>query len=103
MKCTAIAMTLLAKYYEYWESHLPFDGIVIPINQKRYAGRYGWTAANILGPEHWPLDHVAFNHRKIDRSEYQHVVDDLQSIRFTKFKHNFLNLGTYPRMNFVMD
>ncbi len=95
--------TLLAKHHEYWESYLPFDGIVIPINQKRYSGRYGSTAANILPPEHWPLNHVAFNHRKIDRSEYQHVVDDLKSAKFTRFTHNFINLMTYPHMNFAMD
>ena len=29
--------TLLEKHYRYWESHLPFDGIIVPINQKRYS------------------------------------------------------------------
>ncbi len=95
--------TMLARHHAYWESYLPFDGLVLKINQKRYSGRYGTTSANILRPEHWPLDEVAFHHRKIDRSEYQHVVDNLQSIRFTKFKHNFIQLGTYPHMQFVMD
>ena len=93
----------MAKHYKYWESYLPFDGIVVPINQERYAGRYGSTTANILPPTNWPLNHVAFNHRKIHRSEYQHVVDDLKSCKFTKFKHNFLNLTTYPHLNFAMD
>ena len=94
---------LLARHHAHWEACLPFDGIVIPINQKRYAGRYGSTAANILSPEHWPLGHVAFDHRRIDRAEYQHVVDALRSAQFTKFRHNFINLMAYPRMGFAMD
>ncbi|MEE3368500.1 MAG: hypothetical protein VX346_04060 [Planctomycetota bacterium] len=95
--------TLLARHYQYWESYLPFDGIIVPINQKRYSGRYGSTAVNILPPEHWPLDHVAFHHRKIAPAEYQHVIDDLRSCHFKQFKHNFLGLTTYPHLNFAMD
>jgi hypothetical protein len=95
--------TLLAENAAYWESQLPFDGIVIPINQKRYSGRYGHTAVNAITTEHWPLNHVVFDHRKIDPSEYQHVIDDLQSANFKKFKHNFIALYTYPHMNFAMN
>jgi len=95
--------TLLAKHAAYFESYLPFDGIVIPINQKRYAGRYGHTAVNILPTEHWPLHHTAFDHRKIDPNEYQHVIDDLTSAKFKKFTHNFIGLKTYPHMHFAMN
>ena len=95
--------TLLAKHYQYWESYLPFDGIIVPINQKRYSGRYGSTAVNVLPPEHWPLDRVAFHHRKIDPGEYQHVIANLRSCDFKQFKHNFLSLTTYPHPNFAMD
>ena len=75
----------------------------MPINQKRYLGRYGSTAVNILPPEDWPLDRVAFHHRKIDPAEYLHVIDDLRSCHLKQFKNNFLGLTTYLHLRFAMD
>lgn len=94
---------LMRKYSTFWEHRLPFDGVVIPINQERYAGRYGTTAANILGPEHWPLSFTVFGDARANPAEYRHAIEDMRRTPFRRFKHNFIPLIPYPRMHFVMD
>ena len=94
---------LMRKHVAHWEAYLPFDGVVIPINQKRYAGRYGMTAKNLLPLEHWPVTFTAFGATRAKLDDYQHAIDDLKATEFRKFKHNFIPLMTYPRMHFALD
>ncbi len=94
---------LMRQHVDHWESYLPFDGVVIPVNQQRYAGRYGSTSANILSPEHWPLQATLFGGERADMADYQHAIDDLKATKFRKFKHNFVLISCFPRMGFAMD
>ena len=94
---------LMRKHVAHWEVYLPFDGVVIPINQKRYAGRYGTTSANALPPEHWPVSHTWLGGRRARMEDYQHTIDDLKATPFTKFKHNFIPMTCFPRMGFSLD
>ena len=92
---------LLREHAFYYESYLPFDGIVIPLNQEKFAGRYGDTGATAVPPEKWPVirDDFAWNpglswtvmtpHRA-DAADYEHAIEDLKATKFEKFKHNFL-------------
>ena len=71
---------LLRKHVAYWEEYLPFDGIVIPVNQQRYTGRYGGTSSNLLSTDHWGLREAIFSGTKADMADYQHAIDDLKAI-----------------------
>gem|GEM_PF-4320718 len=94
---------LLRRHVAYWEAYLPFDGIVIPINQDRYAGRYGSTSANALPPEHWPLTATFLGEQRARLADYRHAIADLQATPFRKFRHNFIPMSCYPRMGFALD
>ena len=83
---------LLRKHVAYFEEYLPFDGLVIPINFERYAGRYGATRANILPTSEWPLTWSAFSGTASELAEYQHAIDDLKATPFKKFTHNYVLL-----------
>ncbi len=77
---------LMRAHVEYWESYLPFDGVVIPMNQKRYAGRYGSTSANVLDVSHCPVQTTALGGDRADMADYEHAIEDLLAINFKKFK-----------------
>ena len=46
---------MLCEHASYYEDYLPFDGIVIPLNQEKFAGRYGDTGCIGVPPEKWPV------------------------------------------------
>ena len=94
---------LLRRHVAHWEAYLPFDGIVIPINQERYAGRYGSVSANALAPEHWPVSCTFLGDQRARMEDYRHAIEDLKATPFRKFRHNFIPMSCYPRMGFALD
>lgn len=64
---------------------IPFDGIVI--RGVTYQTPNG-------GPE--LLAWRVFSRHKFQPADYQHVIDDVKSIKFTRFKDNFIEMCSHP-------
>ena len=80
-----------------FESYLPFDGLVIPINRDIYAGRYNDTYNGGLNPDYWSISTTAFRDVPISWTDYNDTILDLQQVnaQAQKFKHNFVRLSCY--------
>jgi hypothetical protein len=80
-----------------FESYLPFDGLVIPVNRDIYAGRYNTTYIGDLHPQYWPISTTAFRNISVSWIDYYNTILDLQQIhaQAQKFKHNFVLLECY--------
>ena len=104
---------LLRRFHQEWETYLPFDGLVLPINPDQCAGIYGdhqdsaidlyrtvtWSAFSRFPFNHWwPIKNSSstsstegvFKH-------FQLSIRSMQISRFKSFQHNFLPvyLGGY--------
>lgn len=86
---------LLGKYYEYWESYLPYDGVVLYVNHKDYKGIYGERHMYAYPEDQWPLHALVFSGKAVDYDDFKHAVDDLKRAAFKKFKNNFILLSLY--------
>lgn len=94
---------LLSKHYEHWEEYLPFDGLVIPVNKRQFAGRYGTTHALAIPVEDWPISSVTFSGEEQFYKDYEHAVLDLKNTPFKRFKHNFIHLELFcPKGGYQM-
>ena len=94
---------LLRKHVAYWEEYLPFDGIVIPVNFERYAGRYGHTCANILPTSEWPIIWTALSGNASEMSDYEHATEDLKATPFRRFTHNYIPLYLFSPPGYCFD
>jgi hypothetical protein len=88
---------MLAQNLTSFESYLPFDGLVIPVNRDIYAGRYNTTYIGGLHPQYWPVSTTAFRNIFVSWIDYYNTILDLQQIhaQAQKFKHNFVLLECY--------
>lgn len=86
---------LLSLHYKYWESYLPFDGLVIYVNHEDYKGIYGERQLYAAAEDQWALHSLIFSGKKLNFDNYKHAIDDLSNTPFQKFTNNFILISWY--------